>query len=107
MPTPQPATACLPEDPALLRIEGAIATITLNRPEAFNSVNLAIAPSIRSSAVSSEREDVAGCGVGMVKPSFQAEHLNSTSNGVTIPVGVVQNTLSPHGEEALLRRLEP
>src|SRR3954470_20913633 len=30
-------------DPALLRIDGPIATITLNRPEGFNSVNLAIA----------------------------------------------------------------
>jgi enoyl-CoA hydratase/carnithine racemase len=29
--------------PALLRIEGAIATITLNRPAAFNSINLPIA----------------------------------------------------------------
>src|SRR5690242_6731480 len=30
-------------EPALLSIDGAVATITLNRPEAFNSVNLAIA----------------------------------------------------------------
>src|SRR6187551_3500354 len=30
-------------DPALLRIEGPIATITLNRPAAFNSINLSIA----------------------------------------------------------------
>ena len=29
--------------PALLRIEGPIATITLNRPAAFNSINLSIA----------------------------------------------------------------
>jgi enoyl-CoA hydratase/carnithine racemase len=37
------ATASSPDDPALLRIEGPIATITLNRPAAFNSINLAIA----------------------------------------------------------------
>jgi len=30
-------------EPALLRIEGPIATITLNRPAAFNSINLSIA----------------------------------------------------------------
>src|SRR3569833_1380092 len=30
-------------DPALLRIDGAIATITLNRPNAFNSIDLSIA----------------------------------------------------------------
>lgn len=37
---PKPAAAA---DPALLTIDGPIATITLNRPEAFNSINLAIA----------------------------------------------------------------
>jgi enoyl-CoA hydratase/carnithine racemase len=36
-------TASLPDDPALLRIEGPIATITLNRPAAFNSIDLSIA----------------------------------------------------------------
>src|ERR1700720_1190964 len=43
MPTPPPATAPLPDDPALLRIEGPIATITLNRPGSFNSIDLLIA----------------------------------------------------------------
>jgi enoyl-CoA hydratase/carnithine racemase len=40
---PTPATASLPDDPALLGIEGPIATITLNRPAAFNSIDLSIA----------------------------------------------------------------
>src|ERR1700759_552180 len=39
---PTSATAS-PDDPALLRIEGAGATITLNRPAAFNSIDLSIA----------------------------------------------------------------
>src|ERR1700709_2674 len=43
MAMPEAATSSLPDDPALRRIEGPIATITLNRPGAFNSVNLAIA----------------------------------------------------------------
>jgi enoyl-CoA hydratase/carnithine racemase len=43
MPTPAQATASLPNEPALLAIEGPIATITLNRPAAFNSIDLAIA----------------------------------------------------------------
>jgi len=43
MPSPASATASLPDDPALLRIEGAIAALTLNRPAAFNSVDLLIA----------------------------------------------------------------
>src|SRR5438132_2510849 len=45
LPTPGPshmppldhADASLPDDPALLRIDGPIATVTLNRPAAFNS----------------------------------------------------------------------
>jgi enoyl-CoA hydratase/carnithine racemase len=43
MPTPEPATVSRPDDPALLRIEGPVATITLNRPDAFNSIDLSIA----------------------------------------------------------------
>src|SRR3979411_582553 len=43
MPTPEQAAIFLPDDPALLRIEGPIATITLNRPAAFNSIDLSIA----------------------------------------------------------------
>src|ERR1700748_373402 len=42
-----PATAS-PDDPALLRIDGPIATITLNRPAAFNSINLAIAQKLET-----------------------------------------------------------
>jgi enoyl-CoA hydratase/carnithine racemase len=57
MPTPQPATSSLSDDPALLRIEGAIATITLNRPEAFNSVNLAIAKKLEQLAAEVEGND--------------------------------------------------
>src|ERR1700710_2706971 len=57
MPTPQPATSSLSDDPALLRIEGAIATITLNRPEAFNSVNLAIAKKLEQLAAEVEASD--------------------------------------------------
>jgi enoyl-CoA hydratase/carnithine racemase len=43
MPTSPHATVSPPDDPALLRIEGAIATITLNRPASFNSIDLTIA----------------------------------------------------------------
>jgi enoyl-CoA hydratase/carnithine racemase len=42
MPTPDPALS-LADDPALLAIDGPIATITLNRPAAFNSIDLSIA----------------------------------------------------------------
>lgn len=43
-----PATASSPDDPALLRIEGPIATITLNRPAAFNSIDLSIAKKLEA-----------------------------------------------------------
>jgi enoyl-CoA hydratase/carnithine racemase len=49
-----PATVSSPDDPALLRIDGPIATITLNRPAAFNSINLAIAQKLE--ALSAEVE---------------------------------------------------
>ncbi len=37
------STSASPSDPALLAIDGPIATITLNRPASFNSIDLAIA----------------------------------------------------------------
>ncbi len=43
--------------PALLRIEGPIATITLNRPSAFNSINLAIAQRLEQLGAEVERSD--------------------------------------------------
>src|SRR6266568_2287515 len=46
-----------PDDPALLRIEGPIATITLNRPTAFNSINLAIAQKLEQLAAYIEGAD--------------------------------------------------
>src|SRR6266702_4319879 len=46
-----------PDDPALLRIDGPIATITLNRPTAFNSVNLAIAQKLEQLAAYLESDD--------------------------------------------------
>lgn len=53
------ATAPQPDDPALLRIDGPIATITLNRPAAFNSIDLAIAKRLEQLAFDVEvSEDI-------------------------------------------------
>jgi enoyl-CoA hydratase/carnithine racemase len=52
-----PAPASLPDDPALLRIEGPIATITLNRPAAFNSVDLSIAKKLEQLGAEVEAND--------------------------------------------------
>src|SRR6266480_5935379 len=57
MPTPDHAGASLPDDPALLRIEGPIATITLNRPAAFNSVDLSIARKLEQLGAAVEAND--------------------------------------------------
>src|SRR5437016_5642370 len=57
MPTSTQATASLPDEPALLRIEGAIATITLNRPAAFNSIDLSIAKKLEQLGAEIEAND--------------------------------------------------
>ncbi len=52
-----PETHSQPADPALLTIDGPIATITLNRPEAFNSINLAIAQRLERLSAEVEASD--------------------------------------------------
>jgi enoyl-CoA hydratase/carnithine racemase len=56
MPASAPTTAPA-DDPALLRIEGPIATITLNRPAAFNSVDLSIAKKLEQLGLEVEAND--------------------------------------------------
>jgi len=51
------SAASLPDDPALLRVEGPVATITLNRPTAFNSINLAIAQKLEQLAAQVEADN--------------------------------------------------
>src|SRR5258707_4950102 len=57
MPTSAHSTASLPDEPALLRIEGPIATITLNRPAAFNSIDLSIAKKLEPLGAEVEASD--------------------------------------------------
>src|SRR3981189_3096521 len=57
MAMPEAATSPLPDDPALLRIQGPTGTLTLNRPGAFNSVNLAIAQKLEQLAAEVEGND--------------------------------------------------
>jgi len=45
------------DEPALLRLEGPIATITLNRPAAFNSIDLAIARKLEQLGAAVEASD--------------------------------------------------
>jgi len=46
-----------PSDPALLAIDGPIATITLNRPASFNSIDLSIARRLKELAADVEATD--------------------------------------------------
>ncbi len=57
MSTTAPATSSQQADPALLTVEGPVATITLNRPEAFNSINLTIARKLEQLGAEVEASD--------------------------------------------------
>src|SRR5271156_3099396 len=46
-----------PSDPALLAVDGAVATITLNRPATFNSIDLSIAKRLEALAAEVEASD--------------------------------------------------
>src|ERR1700761_2532749 len=50
-------TGVSPSDPALFAIDGAIATITLNRPASFNSIDLSIAKRLEQLAAEVEASD--------------------------------------------------
>src|SRR3984957_10348878 len=50
-------TGIPPSDPALLAIDGAVATITLNRPATFNSIDLSIAKRLQELAAEVEASD--------------------------------------------------
>lgn len=52
-----PATPSAADEPALLRVDGPVATLTLNRPSAFNSINLAIAQRLEQLAAEVEASD--------------------------------------------------
>jgi len=57
MPTSAHSTASPSDDPALLRVEGPIASITLNRPSAFNSIDLSIAKKLEQLGAEVEATD--------------------------------------------------
>jgi enoyl-CoA hydratase/carnithine racemase len=57
MSMPTDATAAVADEPALLGIEGPIATITLNRPAAFNAIDLSIARKLEQLSAEAEASD--------------------------------------------------
>jgi enoyl-CoA hydratase/carnithine racemase len=95
---PEAATSPLPDDPALLRIEGPIATITLNRPEAFNSVNLAIAKKLEQLAAEVEGND----DVRVLVIEGEGRAFSAGGDLQTIGAAAAADTIAPVVGELLL-----
>src|SRR6201995_3882584 len=86
-----PAPVSKPDDPALLRIDGPIATITLNRPAAFNSVNLAIAQKLEQLAAHIEGDDA----IKVVVLEGEGRAFSAGGDLQTIGAAADTNTVTP------------
>jgi enoyl-CoA hydratase/carnithine racemase len=91
MPTPNPASATPSDDPALLRIEGPVATITLNRPAAFNSIDLSIAKKLEQ--LSAEVEANENIRVLVIEGEGRA--FSAGGDLQTIGAAAAANTIAP------------
>src|ERR1700709_435154 len=91
MAMPEAATSPLPDDPALRRIEGPIATITLNRPGAFNSVNLAIAQKLEQLAAEVEGND----DIRVLLMQGEARAFSAGGDLQTIGAAAASDTIAP------------
>src|SRR5215467_1409216 len=87
MPTDLPSS----DNPALLRIDGAIATITLNRPAAFNSINLAIAQKLEALAADVEANDA----VRVLVIEGKGRAFSAGGDLQTIGAAAEANTIAP------------
>jgi enoyl-CoA hydratase/carnithine racemase len=86
-----PAPISQPDDPALLRIDGPIATITLNRPTAFNSINLAIAQKLEQLAAAIEGDDA----IRVVVLEGEGRAFSAGGDLQTIGAAAEANTVTP------------
>src|SRR6476619_6037027 len=91
MPTPDHATPALPDDPALLRIEGPIAAITLNRPAAFNSINLSIARKLEQLGLEVEANDA----IRVLVIQGEGRAFSAGGDLQTIGAAAEANTIAP------------
>src|SRR6266568_5827692 len=80
-----------PDDPALLRIDGPIATITLNRPTAFNSINLAMAQRLEQLAATIESDDA----IRVVVLEGEGRSFSAGGDLQTIGAAAEANTVTP------------
>lgn len=77
--------------PALLRIEGAIATITLNRPAAFNSINLPIAQKLEQLGAEVESND----DIRVLVIEGEGRAFSAGGDLQTIGAAAANNTVAP------------
>jgi enoyl-CoA hydratase/carnithine racemase len=85
------SAASHPDDPALLRVDGAVATITLNRPAAFNSINLAIAQKLEQLALQIEASDA----IRVVVIEGEGRAFSAGGDLQTIGAAAEANTIAP------------
>ena len=101
----------LPDDPAVLRVEDAIATLTLNRPSAFNAIDLSIAKKLEqlSSVVEASNE------IKVLVIEGEGRAFCAGGDLQTIGAAVAENTIAPvvgemlhhyHAFIATLRRMD-
>jgi len=105
---PLPTSAA--DDPALLRIEGPIATITLNRPAAFNSIDLPIAKKLEALGAEVEASDA----IRVLVIEGEGRAFSAGGDLQTIGAAAEANTIAPvvgellrhyHAFIACLRRM--
>ena len=82
-------------EPALLSIDGPIATITLNRPEAFNSVNLAIAQKLEQLGAEVEAND----GIKVLVIQGEGRAFSAGGDLQTIGAAAEADTIAPDDDE--------
>jgi enoyl-CoA hydratase/carnithine racemase len=78
-------------EPALLRIEGPIATITLNRPAAFNSVDLSIAKKLEQLGAEVEAND----DIRVLVIEGEGRAFSAGGDLQTIGAAAAANTIAP------------
>jgi enoyl-CoA hydratase/carnithine racemase len=88
MPTPEHSAA---GDPALLVIDGPIATITLNRPAAFNSIDLSIAKKLEQLGAEVEAND----DIRVLVIQGEGRAFSAGGDLQTIGAAAASNTIAP------------
>jgi enoyl-CoA hydratase/carnithine racemase len=91
MPTPDPAALSVADDPALLAIDGPIATITLNRPAAFNSIDLSIAKKLEQLGAEVEAND----DIRVLVIQGEGRAFSAGGDLQTIGAAAATNTIAP------------